>query len=220
MMFEKIDRSDMFLADVTLVGKIKPLKEGGKRKRTPNPNVMTEMGYAAARMGWERVICVMNEYYGCREDLPFDIESKRHPIDFTLDPATMAEHKGIKKELTKWIRTAIETCTAAHHEGVKEAISRLDILCLLVCSVYRRVPYFRDLGQDEQNRVALVNVIDLEGFRAAVMRLLDLRLLFTETHSGLYSYKWSHRGKLLLDELARLNQLQPVQEAIDQPNPH
>jgi hypothetical protein len=62
IMFKKIDACDLFLADVTLIGKISPLQPQKEAKLVPNPNVSIEMDDAAARLGWERVICVMNEH--------------------------------------------------------------------------------------------------------------------------------------------------------------
>ena len=218
VMFDRIDNSDLFLGDVTLVGSIPPLQDGREEKRTPNPNVMTELGYAAARMGWERIICVMNENFGTREGLPFDVRSKRHPIDYILDTSQKkSERKEIRKELTKWIKKAILTCMDAEHEGVNDAISKLDIICLLVCSVYRNAPYFRDLGQDNLNRKLLKNIIDVPGFRTTIHRLLDLRIIRTDAHSQKYAYHWTHRGNLLLKELKKRNQIEPVQEAVYQP---
>jgi hypothetical protein len=211
-MFDKIDRSDLFLGDLTLVGSIGPLEEGKANKPTPNPNVMAELGYAAARMGWERIICVMNEHFGPRDGLPFDVRSKRHPIDYTLDPSAMEDKKNAQKELAKWIKRAIETHAEYEHEAVRSAIARLDVLCLIVCSVYLRVPYFRDLGQDEPNRTALAPVLDTMSFRLAIHRLLDLGLITTDAHSKLYAYHWSYRGKLVLKDLAKRNELLPVRE--------
>lgn len=218
MMFDRIDNSDLFLGDVTLVGTITRFQDDRDEKRTPNPNVMTELGYAAARMGWERIICVMNENYGPREDLPFDVRSKRHPIDYKLNTSQKKpERRNIRKNLTKWIKTAIITCMDSEHEGINDAISRLDILCLLVCQVYRNVPYFRDLGQDDVNRNRFQNFINVQGFRTAIYRLLDLKLLKTDAHSQKYAYHWTHRGQLLLKELKKRNQIEPVQEAVYQP---
>lgn len=46
-------------------------------KKTPNPNVLLELGYAVSRLGWERVICLFNSNIGKIEDLPFDLRQKR-----------------------------------------------------------------------------------------------------------------------------------------------
>src|SRR5262245_13952058 len=57
-MLEKIDQCSLFLCDVTIIS------ERGVQRSTPNPNVLIELGYAVARIGWERIICVMNQEYG------------------------------------------------------------------------------------------------------------------------------------------------------------
>src|SRR5262245_60249296 len=56
--FEKIGAADIFVADVTFIN------PPGSKRRTPNPNVMVELGYAAARLGWDRIICVFNRASG------------------------------------------------------------------------------------------------------------------------------------------------------------
>src|SRR5260370_37228376 len=54
VMFKKIRDSAIFVSDVTLVGTI-PARGRGAAKRVPNPNVSLEMGYAAGRIGYERI---------------------------------------------------------------------------------------------------------------------------------------------------------------------
>lgn len=72
VIFDKIDTSVLFIADVTLIN---PEEDS---RPTPNPNVLIELGYAAARIGWENIICVFNLSFGSKvEDLPFDIRSRR-----------------------------------------------------------------------------------------------------------------------------------------------
>jgi len=214
VMFRKIDECDLFLGDVTLVGNIAPLQAGKEAKPTANPNVSMEMGYAAARLGWGRVICVMNEFYGKAAELPFDMRNRRFPIDYAMDPGAMENQEVVKKDLTKWIRKAIEATVTNEHEGVNDALRRLDINCLNLCSVYRRAPFFRDLGQDQVNREALRDVLDVQGFRSAIIRLLDLRLITTDVQETRYAYHWSHRGNLLLKELQKRQQLQAVPDAV------
>ncbi len=53
--FEKIDGAALFVADVTLTG----ATSDGKKK-TPNPNVLIELGYALKSLGPERIILVAN----------------------------------------------------------------------------------------------------------------------------------------------------------------
>lgn len=54
IMFQKIDTSAIFIGDVSLVGSTEPADANREKKRVPNPNVLLEMGYAAARIGWSR----------------------------------------------------------------------------------------------------------------------------------------------------------------------
>ncbi len=70
--FEKIKDSQVFVCDVSI---IQPSTFTGRR--TPNPNVLLELGYAASCLGWERVICVYNLAFGEIGDLPFDLRTRR-----------------------------------------------------------------------------------------------------------------------------------------------
>lgn len=70
-LFSKIDNSDLFIADLSLC-----FSENQKgEKKSPNPNVLLELGYAVKTLGWERVICLCNTEYG--DDYPFDIAHNR-----------------------------------------------------------------------------------------------------------------------------------------------
>ncbi len=69
--FEKINTADIFAADVSFINGESP------GRRTPNPNVLVELGYAAGRLGWDRIICVFNRATGEINDLPFDIRQRR-----------------------------------------------------------------------------------------------------------------------------------------------
>ena len=69
----KIGVADIFVCDLTIVDKNKETNGTGM----PNPNVMFELGVAVANLGWERIICVVNTYYGGIESLPFDINHHR-----------------------------------------------------------------------------------------------------------------------------------------------
>lgn len=69
--FRKIDEADMFIADISIIN------PGAKTRKTPNPNVLLELGYAARSLGWNRIICFINSEYGAHEDLPFDLRTRR-----------------------------------------------------------------------------------------------------------------------------------------------
>lgn len=95
--FSKIDDSDLFIADVSLITEKKFFRT---IRRTPNPNVLIELGYAAKAIGWENVICIMNKKYGSLEELPFDLKPRR-VISF--------EYESEKQYLVKAITTHIKS---------------------------------------------------------------------------------------------------------------
>ena len=72
--FSKINDCDLFVADVSLCYEH---KGDTKTKKSPNPNVLVELGYAIRVLGWERIRCVFNLAYGVPEELPFDIQHHR-----------------------------------------------------------------------------------------------------------------------------------------------
>lgn len=43
----------------------------------PNPNVLTELGYAMSQLGNEALVLVVNTHYGALDDLPFDVRPLR-----------------------------------------------------------------------------------------------------------------------------------------------
>ena len=100
----KIDAATVFVGDVTPVGKGPPYRtDDGKApdgKALMNPNVAIELGYALKTLGTEHVLMVMNNHYGKREDLPFDLGHKGGPIFYKLAPdASKAEIEAEHKKL-------------------------------------------------------------------------------------------------------------------------
>jgi hypothetical protein len=93
---EKIQESDAFVADVSLVNSGAP----DDPKKTPNPNVVFELGFAVAHLGWKRVILLFNETYGEVEELPFDFDRHR------VSPYRIKDAKDSKSKLK-------ELCDAA-----------------------------------------------------------------------------------------------------------
>ena len=68
--FGKIAMADIFVADISLV-------LNGKKRSSPNPNVLIELGYALHALGHERIVLVFNEASGKKEKLPFDLKTRR-----------------------------------------------------------------------------------------------------------------------------------------------
>ena len=101
--FSKIDDCDIFVADVSAVCKYEVTDKDGnvKTKYMPNPNVMLELGYATHVVGWDNVICVLNEDYGAPEDMPFEIASR------TLTPFSLKDGSS-KVDAKRFIKSVIQ----------------------------------------------------------------------------------------------------------------
>jgi hypothetical protein len=106
---EKIRKCDIFLADLTLVGKT----EAETPKVLPNANVVFELGYAARQLGFKALVGVVNQAFGKVEGQVFDIK-RRSCLKYTAQPGgskpdvKKAEDK-LSKDLEKIIRSTIAT---------------------------------------------------------------------------------------------------------------
>lgn len=130
---KKIQACDVFLADVTFVA----VTGGGKR--TPNPNVMAEYGYALRDKGTSRIVLAMNTAFGPASDLPFDLHHLRHPASFAVpegmaDGARRAARTRFSEQLEKALETiadataiAIATSPAPTQPGTRETLQDLAI---------------------------------------------------------------------------------------------
>jgi hypothetical protein len=72
----KIEAADIFIGDVTTVTP-RSTTPDHKARPCPNPNVTFEVGYAAAHLGWRRMILLINTAVAEFEDLPFDFDRQR-----------------------------------------------------------------------------------------------------------------------------------------------
>ncbi|MFB9127596.1 hypothetical protein E2553_41550 [Paraburkholderia dipogonis] len=100
----KIATADMFVADVSIIS-------GSQQGRpTPNPNVLVELGYAVAELGWENVVLVMNSAYGGPDQLPFDLRGRRTVVYEMRDGDAPAEARGLLQgRLEACLRGALST---------------------------------------------------------------------------------------------------------------
>lgn len=70
---KKIEKSDIFIADVSIIN-----SDSKAGRKFPNPNVVFELGFAVAQLGWERIIMLFNSEFGdIGKDLPFDFDRHR-----------------------------------------------------------------------------------------------------------------------------------------------
>ena len=104
-LFSKIDECDLFIADISLcfTGDNPIMKDGVEtRKRSPNPNVIAELGYAVKTLSWNRVICLCNTDFG--DDFPFDIEHNRR-TPFSLNGKNKSD---VRREIGQIIFSNIQ----------------------------------------------------------------------------------------------------------------
>ena len=95
--FEKIGSATAVVADVTIVGRT-------DHRPACNPNVLIEVGYAFGVLGAERVILVMNTFFGAPSELPFDLRSRR-VLSFDFAPGT--EKASARRQLVAQLEHAI-----------------------------------------------------------------------------------------------------------------
>ncbi|HVB08123.1 MAG TPA: hypothetical protein VNF00_04180 [Candidatus Acidoferrales bacterium] len=99
----KIRAADVFVGDVSLINTNQLKTSSG----TPNPNVVFELGYAVAYLGWERVLLLLNEVHGPVEKLPFDFDRQR-VSRFKLAEGGIGSHSALVKLLTTAISLVLQ----------------------------------------------------------------------------------------------------------------
>jgi hypothetical protein len=121
VILEKIEQSAVFVADVTSVAMTTTQTDETQRKKVIDPNVAIELGYALHALGDRALLMVMNEHYGSRADLPFDLQTKAGPILFNLAPdADRKTITGASRQLASQLAEALELCIAQHVEAVRQ----------------------------------------------------------------------------------------------------
>lgn len=116
--FQKIDESAVYVADVTFVGKRMD------DRPTPNPNVLIEYGWALKSKTHHRVITVMNTAYGVPSEtsLPFNMKHMLWPITYNLPVEASVEEKAVirdmlVKELTSVVKASISLAPVVSQES-------------------------------------------------------------------------------------------------------
>lgn len=88
----KIAKSDVFVCDVSIINAT------SDARKMPNPNVLFELGYASAILGWDRIIMVQNTAFGGPDMLPFDLRGRRI-LQYEVNSSI--ENKGSEKQKLK-----------------------------------------------------------------------------------------------------------------------
>lgn len=102
----KISAADVFVADISVIN-----STSRKFRHTPNPNVLYELGYAAAVLGWDRIVLVVNDGGKKHVQVPFDIQGHRY-LAYSLTEAAQDKKNVIEKlghSLASAIRTIISS---------------------------------------------------------------------------------------------------------------
>lgn len=116
--FNKISSADIFICDITTINHIEVTK-----RKTPNPNVLIELGFAIATLGWERVVMVFNKNFGTfPNELPFDLDKRR------VTPFTIKEKsdKNGRNDLTNKMSDAVQTIIKANPKKPAEKKARTE----------------------------------------------------------------------------------------------
>lgn len=134
IILEKIKNCNIFLSDLTLVGKTQPKEDDRKPRSISNPNVIFELGYNVGSKvsnesdGFERVVAVMNTAYGEPDEQMFDI-NHRVLIKYNLqENSDKSEIDRTQKKLTDDIKDALITILrqVVFPERGKTAIDRFN----------------------------------------------------------------------------------------------
>ncbi|WP_396146723.1 hypothetical protein [Flavobacterium sp.] len=128
-MLKKSSESDMVIVDLTFTSskawsEAKKIKIWGKEikikgkellmldftqeKKSPNPNVLLETGYAWAKKGTYRTLVVMNEAFGAPDELPVDLKGFRWGITYDLNEGNYKARKEKRKILADNLYDAIK----------------------------------------------------------------------------------------------------------------
>jgi hypothetical protein len=100
---KKIKAADVVVVDLSFAAKT------SKGKSCSNSNVLFELGYAFHAIGPDRLVCVMNEKHGPREEQVFDLAHRRRPVAFT-SPLKSKSRKEVIEHRSKNFRTRTHHC--------------------------------------------------------------------------------------------------------------
>jgi hypothetical protein len=181
----------MVIADLSFVGTTIPEDPNKQKKRMPNANVLLELGYAAAKVGWERIILVLNTAFGESEELPFDLIHRRFPIEFKLAPDGKKSIEDIQTKLSGDIEEAIKLS----HAAVLRAVELLDVNGLCWMHMVGKNDFFHAPQRKTKGEILQAQQLD-----SGLVRLIDLGLLKCDlaNKGTIYAYHWTYIGKLVL----------------------
>ena len=196
--FKKILSADIFIGDLTTINS--ESNEGFRK--TPNPNVLVELGYAIALLGWERIIMVFNLNFGTfPDDLPFDIDRHR-VISFRVnDKKDTSGKKQLSNILVKAIKGILDGNPLRPYDKSRDTEEnrkrRIDINNLEWCLGYLNIKTFdyflREIptviiGDIFFYKDSFCSIVESNSFHIYDEELMNLVLLFKSNWDESLSY--------------------------------
>lgn len=140
----KIDGCHIFVGDVSIVN------PDSEKRKTPNPNVMLELGYALKKLSFNGIIMVLNSAFGGPEKLPFDLKMKRVIVYDMHENSTNKsdERKVLSKKLETQIRAMIDNIEKKENANSGKNLLPLEILLdhRILSSTQKRHDYQLDIS--------------------------------------------------------------------------
>lgn len=166
--FEKISKADVFICDLTTIN-----SSDEENRKVANPNVLIELGYAIAELGWERIILLFNKEFGTfPQDLPFDIDRHR-TTPFSIKGKT---DKSGKAQLSQVLKSAL--ITIIQQKPLKRVDTKkvtpevkkrnIDIANLKWCLKYLHIPTMDYFLEEMPSRIIKHIFFYQQGFREVV----------------------------------------------------
>jgi hypothetical protein len=191
--FKRIAECSAFVADITFIAK----SEAGKK--TPNPNVLLELGYAVRSIGWDRTILVLNDTYGAASELPFDMLQHRWPIQYRVNERTQVGEKKFNS-LTEAFQTALVDCSNFQLNRAVEMAQALDTICLDIVAEHEFSTFVPMTLPPQTMGQALNSLVH----DSAIRRLVDLGALQVVVQPEV-SYGWTSDGRRMIEEIKRMH---------------
>ena len=116
--FAKIRSTQVFVCDVSIIN------ANSKFRKTPNPNVLVELGYAISTLGLDRIIMIINTAYGEASMLPFDLQGLRL-LPYHL-PASFEDKVESKRILEPKLRDALKLILLSQEKETDQSLDSED----------------------------------------------------------------------------------------------
>lgn len=207
----KIEAADIFVGDVTFIDK-------GNERRTPNPNVLIELGYAASCLGWQRIICVFNEAYGRVRDLPFDLRQRRVvPYELAEGNDKAEERKALIGKLRASVQSILHVPDREAQERLQTFLSSLasELIAVLMFGEefeQRSINPWLDLARsqfqssaDNLRGLALSDVAKEQSLDADLEALVEP--LDSAANLTLHAGSWSRLSSLVGEAVEKAKQI-------------